>query len=856
MCFRFFFIDLCSILDESQDTPKQCIKIYGKTFDNLPFSLNVSDFHPYFYVENNSDSLQIINSDISQLISSVSAVSKKEYYGGTPVSLLKITTMCVKDAERLIRIFKSKNIKLYEYDIPFTKRFLIDCHLYPFRITELQSISSLITKNNKTWHANVSYKDLRSLPPGSSDKLYTPLFLSIRINPGVNSLKKVQPEIADSLDIQSISMCYGRSRDESYSFSFNREQLSMTEKELLLIFLQKVHSIQPDVFITFDGNFFDFPLLIRRCEVLGIDALQYLSYFPSNLALGLTITPKKTNNVWHIPGKLHIDISRKFRYMHPPSGRSYFRDFVEMYTRENPRKSFFSLLNDEGSSKYSPSSIYESEMVYFLFWEIGAFTSISAISPSGLPAHECLNTTSRNIGEFLLFRICFGQDVLIPALPSKVERRERRRLKKENPHKGGLVFEPEKSLYENVIIADFLSMYPTIIIAYNIGGESLQYNSKQELQFDSSPDTSLSIMMKSLLEKRVSLKKEYSIALNSSSASSSYLHGIESQQLSLKLILNSVYGSHNYPSGRFFSTAISNFITKIGRFHLREMKEKAPHINKDLSVIYGDTDSIFISIGRNLIPQIKLCFTSPDSQERESLLNTITKKSHRLLEQFKSLLPESMSLQLEDIAYRVAFKPEKRKAYAYSSTSHRELIIRGFEAVRSDWCPLAKSVQKSVLHYLLFVDSENLKNEANLVLQTTINSAFELPFRSLLPKVTVFSPIRRDPLRYRVQSPVLGAYSHYCRSKGLDEREEWKNFDRFPWVITKGVGPLYKRSRHPLLAKSIDTKYYYKLITNIVQQFGVSPPSPLPKSAKVTKNLMNFRKNSVKPDSNDIDPIL
>jgi len=64
-------------------------------------------------------------------------------------------------------------------------------------------------------------------------------------------------------------------------------------------------------------------------------------------------------------------------------------------------------------------------------------------------------------------------------------------------------------------------------------------------------------------------------------------------------------------------------------------------------------------------------------------------------------MESQIELKFEDIAYRVIFKPDRKKAYSYVSLLTNDFKVKGFEAVRSDWSPLARTAQRKVLDILL-----------------------------------------------------------------------------------------------------------------------------------------------------------
>ena len=173
-------------------------------------------------------------------------------------------------------------------------------------------------------------------------------------------------------------------------------------------------------------------------------------------------------------------------------------------------------------------------------------------------------------------------------------------------------------------------------------------------------------------------------------------------------------------------------------------------------------------------------------------------------------------------------KKGRKKAYAYLSLISQEVIIRGFEAVRSDWSPLAKQTQRKLLERLLMDFSENrLQNARKSVIQTC-RFILKSSIDDLLTELSIRGPVKRAPTKYKTRTPAVGAFLNYCKDLNLDPEVEWKQWDGFPYIIAKSAlsQPQFKRAYHPDVfrtgTKEIDRTHYIKEILGASNRFGIS----------------------------------
>jgi DNA polymerase, archaea type len=180
-------------------------------------------------------------------------------------------------------------------------------------------------------------------------------------------------------------------------------------------------------------------------------------------------------------------------------------------------------------------------------------------------------------------------------------------------YEGGIVLTPEKvpKFYNQpVYVLDVKSMYPTMIINHNISPDTVNCtccindeNAKVDFEImdfvnKNIPDTEKRLrywicvkrkgILPILLEKFRELRFKYQ------------LEGNEIMQRAVKILINGAYGVFGSSSFKYFNLGVAELTTAFGRYTFTQLKNFAQSEPYNFEVIYGDTDSIFIT-GLNLV---------------------------------------------------------------------------------------------------------------------------------------------------------------------------------------------------------------------------------------------------------------
>jgi DNA polymerase-2 len=259
---------------------------------------------------------------------------------------------------------------------------------------------------------------------------------------------------------------------------------------------------------------------------------------------------------------------------------------------------------------------------------------------------------------------------------------------------GGYVMDSIPGLYKNVLVLDFKSLYPSIIRSFNIDPmgliEGLKSPENSIKGFDgayfSRDKHFLPDIINELWLERDIAKKDNNAALSQA----------------IKIIMNSFYGVLGSTGCRFFDPRLSGSITK--RSHELLITTKMWLENDGYQVIYGDTDSIFVSVDDD--------FSHQQCQKLgKALQNNINVR-------WQATLKEEFSIESQlEIEFETHFSQflmptirgqdvgtKKRYAGIVEKKGKSELIFKGLESVRTDWTELAKTFQREL--YLKIFNGE------------------------------------------------------------------------------------------------------------------------------------------------------
>ena len=283
---------------------------------------------------------------------------------------------------------------------------------------------------------------------------------------------------------------------------------------------------------------------------------------------------------------------------------------------------------------------------------------------------------------------------------------------------GGYVMDSIPNLYDSVLVLDFKSLYPSIIRSFLIDPMGLVEGLQLEIgkaedkavpgfrggQFHRSKHF-LPEMIEKLWAARDVAKKNNEKAFSQA----------------IKIIMNSFYGVLGSSGCRFFDTRLASSITMRGHEIMKQTKVLIEA--KGYQVIYGDTDSTFVSlngpysqadadkIGIELVEYINQWWGEHlrDEYNLNSILELEYETHYR-----KFLMPTIRGAETGS---------KKRYAGLIGEGEKERIIFKGLESARTDWTPLAQRFQNTL--YQMIFHGEDPSDYVREMVEKTNSGEFD-----------------------------------------------------------------------------------------------------------------------------------
>ncbi|MGB2842788.1 MAG: DNA-directed DNA polymerase [Halobacteriota archaeon] len=776
-----FLLDIDYITEKDVNgKEKPVIRLWCKSKEGADFIVLDKNFEPYFYafphsylhshghewdVEEEKGQIENICVDREGEEIGVKRVEfcQKKLLGVNRRGL-KIFAEHPRHVPLLREKVRNAGITVLEADILFAIRYLIDKQLRPFDGVKAEGEEiELGYANTKgaILASKVSYKKMNGSELPELKIIAFDCEMATQGGYGMPSPKK------DPIII--ISVAYHEENEvKTKLFVVDEEEYEGgNDEKVLRAFLKFVAQFQPDIIVGYNSDGFDWQYIRERARLQGIRLRVG--------ADGSTVQYERGGALpaVNIAGRLNVDLFKLAK-------RDL--DSVKVKKLENVAE-YLGVLKKSERVNLSPREITDywidsspSSSARQQLYEYAKADAVSTLGIAekmlplqielsrmvGYPLDELTKMGRGRQVESFLTAEAFKKGELVP--PKKGA---------EKTFEGGFVLPPEKGVHEDVIALDFSSMYPTIMISFNVSPDTFVEPNEAEEELDlyvapevghafkKAPDGFFKRIMSDLITRRKAIKAE----MKKYDKTSDEYRLLDIQQQSVKILTNSFYGYTGWSAAKFYKRECAEATTAWGRHFIKRAVTVAEE--RGFKVIYGDTDSIFA----------KLTDARGDVEDRRE---AILEKAKEVSERISKELP--LELEIQDF-FKSIFFTGKKKRYA-ALTDKGEIVVRGLEVRRGDWCELAKEVQTKVIDLILREkDPAAAVKYARSVIQGLKEG------KTPLDKLIIYKTLTRKISGYETkQAHVIAA------ERALASRIVYEVGSKIPYVILKGVGKTSDRA--------------------------------------------------------------
>ena len=510
------------------------------------------------------------------------------------------------------------------------------------------------------------------------------------------------------------------------------------EDDLLRKFVDHWVTYSPDIITGWNTRFFDIPYIVNRCyRMYGDDTLvKRLSPW------GLVRERKQKingqeNQEYVIEGIGHLDyleVFKKFTLNTIGRLESYRLDFVAHVVLGERKLSYeehgnLHTLYKEDYQKFIDYNVKDVELVHKIDEKLDLISLVLTMAyRGGVNYTDTLGTTA--IWDSIIYRMLNNQKIVIPPKTEKPK----------TPYPGGYVKEPQVGAHNWVTSFDLNSLYPNIIVQYNMSPETVVDGVVPDVSVESFLDGStvndseyslaptgvrFSHDRKGVIptiiehyyadrriikDKMLELEQEYQ--KNPSKSLQYKITSLNNQQMAIKILMNSLYGALGNKWFRYFDQRVAESITMAGQLAIKWAERAVNYEMQEILksdedyVVAIDTDSVYIRMGDlidNFQPKNpvgfldKICSTHFEKKLR---------KSYEKMAEVTGAYVNRMEMGREVIADRGIWMAKKRyilNVHNNEGVQYAEpkLKVMGIEAIKSSTPQVVRDKFKEIFRVIV-----------------------------------------------------------------------------------------------------------------------------------------------------------
>jgi DNA polymerase elongation subunit (family B) len=626
----------------------------------------------------------------------------------------------------------------------------------------------------------------------------------------------------------------------------------------------------PEVVTGWNSKLYDIPYLVRRIDrILGEKLMKRLSPWGLITEIETYITGRKhiSYDIGGISQLDYLDLYKKFTYTNQESYRLDHIANVELGQKKLDHSEFdtFKDFYTKGWQKFVEYNIVDVELVDRLEDKMKLIELALTMAYDAKVNYEDVFYQVR-MWDTIIYNYLKKRNIVIPP---------KERSDKDSKYAGAYVKEPIPGKYDWVVSFDLNSLYPHLIMQYNISPETLRETRhpsatvdkilNEELTFEMYKDNAvcangamfrkdvrgfLPELMEKIYKDRTVFKKKMLAAKQDYEKTPTKelekeIARCNNIQMARKIQLNSAYGAIGNQYFRYYKLANAEAITLSGQVSIRWIENKMnDYLNNLLKteevdyVIASDTDSIYLNMG----PLVDKFFSNKSGNKTaivsildkicQEKLEPFIEQSYQELADYVQAYEQKMQMKRENIAERGIWTAKKRyilNVWNSEGVQYNEpkLKMMGIEAVKSSTPAPCRQM---------------IKDGLKLMMNGTEDEVIEFiekcrgDFRALPPEQIAFPRTASDIRKYHSSSDIyIKGTPIHCRGALL--------FNHY-------VKESKLTNKYSLINNGEKIKFLYLKKPNIIQENVISFIQDFPHELGLDKYVdyeLQFEKSFVEP---------
>ena len=516
------------------------------------------------------------------------------------------------------------------------------------------------------------------------------------------------------------------------------------EMDLLRKFVEHWSHYSPDIITGWNTRFFDIPYIVNRCHKLfGDDTLlKRLSPWGAVRERNVTIQGR-ANQEYIIEGIEHLDyieIFKKFTLNTLGQQESYRLDHIAHVVLGERKLSYeehgnLHSLYENDFQKFIDYNVKDVELVHKIDEKLDLITLVLTMAyRGGVNYGDTLGTT--NIWDSIIYRMLNKMKVVVPPKTEKPK----------TAYPGGYVKEPQVGAHDWVTSFDLNSLYPNLIVQYNMSPETVLDGIVNDVSVERILDRDLfsddfdysklshsiaptgvrfshdregvipTIIKQYYSERRViksemiKLQQEYQ--KNPSNSLAYRISSLDNQQMAIKILMNSLYGALGNRYFRYFDQRVAESITLAGQLAIKWAERAVNGAMQDVLktdedyVVAIDTDSVYIRMGdlvEKFAPNNPVKFLDKICADH---FEKVLADSYEEMAKLTGAYENRMEMGREVIADRGIWMAKKRyilNVHNNEGVQYAEpkLKMMGIEAIKSSTPSVVRDKMKEIFRVLI-----------------------------------------------------------------------------------------------------------------------------------------------------------